>query len=60
GVIGIVAGKLTQNLYKPTLCLSIKDGVAKGSGRSVPGVDLYALLQAFAYSTFSRGWAKIP
>ncbi|MCI0184473.1 single-stranded-DNA-specific exonuclease RecJ [Sulfoacidibacillus ferrooxidans] len=51
GVIGIVAGKLTQNLYKPTLCLSIKDGVAKGSGRSVPGVDLYALLQAVQAQT---------
>lgn len=43
GVIGIVAGKARDRFYKPTLVvtLSSEDGVLKGSGRSIDGVDLY-------------------
>ncbi len=42
GVIGIVAGKLAERFYKPTLCISEENG--KGSGRTVPGLDLYRVL----------------
>lgn len=45
GVIGIVASRLKDRFGRPCIVLSVgKDGVAKGSGRSVPGVDLGAAI----------------
>ena len=44
GVIGIVASKLTEKFYKPSILLSIEDGEVKGSGRSIPGFDLHEAL----------------
>lgn len=44
GVIGIVASKITDLYYKPSILLCLEDGVAKGSGRSVPGFDLHNAL----------------
>lgn len=41
GVIGIVSSKVTDKYYKPSILLSFEDNIAKGSGRSVPGFDLY-------------------
>ncbi len=41
GVIGIVSSKVTDKYYKPSILLSFEDDMAKGSGRSVPGFDLY-------------------
>ncbi len=41
GVIGIVAGKLKEQFYRPSFVLAVgEDGTATGSGRSIPGVDL--------------------
>ena len=40
GVIGIVASKLVEEFFKPTIILSVVDGVAHGSGRSIPGFNL--------------------
>ena len=48
GVIGIVASKLVDAFHKPTLVLSIEDGVARGSGRSIPSFDLLAGLESCA------------
>ena len=43
GVIGIVAGRLKERLGRPALVIAVdEDGVGKGSGRSIPGVDLGA------------------
>lgn len=45
GVIGIVASKITEMYYKPSILLCFEeDGTAKGSGRSVPGFDLHNAL----------------
>ncbi len=44
GVIGIVASKLTEMYFKPTLLLCEEGEEAKGSGRSVPGFDLHDAL----------------
>jgi len=41
GVIGIVASKITDMYYKPSILICFEDGEGKGSGRSVPGFDLY-------------------
>ena len=46
GVIGIVASKLTEKFFKPTLLLSLEGDIAKGSGRSIPGFDLHSALCA--------------
>lgn len=41
GVIGIVAGRLKERFGKPAIVIALgEDGIGKGSGRSVPGVDL--------------------
>jgi single-stranded-DNA-specific exonuclease len=44
GVLGIVAAKLAARYYRPVLLLATQNGVGKGSGRSIPPVDLYAAL----------------
>ena len=50
GVIGIVASKLTEKFFKPTILICFEDGIGKGSGRSLPGFDLHeALVQSSEY-----------
>jgi single-stranded-DNA-specific exonuclease len=47
GVIGIVAGRLKEKLGKPAIVIALDDqGVGKGSGRSISGVDLGAAVLA--------------
>ncbi len=41
GVIGIVASKLVDRYYRPTILISLKDGIGKGSGRSVAEFNIY-------------------
>lgn len=57
GVIGIVAGRIKEQVRKPTIVLSIADnGIAKGSGRSMTGVNLgEAMLAARAAGLLSAG-----
>ncbi len=45
GVIGIVSSKITDIYFKPSILLCHEDNIAKGSGRSIPGFDLYSALQ---------------
>ena len=44
GVIGIVASKITELYYKPSVLISFEDGIGKGSGRSIEGFDLHEAL----------------
>jgi single-stranded-DNA-specific exonuclease len=48
GVVGIVAGRLAEQYGRPALVISIKsdEGIAVGSGRSVPGFPLHEALKA--------------
>lgn len=46
GVVGIVAGRIKERFNRPACVAGISDGVAKGSGRSVPGLDLGAAVIA--------------
>jgi single-stranded-DNA-specific exonuclease len=48
GVIGIVASKIVDAFYRPAIVLSIEDGVAHGSCRSIPGFDMLAALESCA------------
>jgi len=46
GVIGIVASRLTEEYYKPTIVLTNSNGLASGSARSVPGFDIYKAIDS--------------
>lgn len=46
GVLGIVASRLTETYYRPTIVLTESNGIASGSARSVSDFDLYAAISA--------------
>src|SRR6185503_6654142 len=48
GVIGIVASKLVDAFHRPAIVLSIEDGVAHGSCRSIPSFDMLGALERCA------------
>lgn len=45
GVIGIVASRLVERYYRPTIMLTTVDGVVKGSARSISGFDIHQALK---------------
>ncbi|MDZ7315081.1 MAG: single-stranded-DNA-specific exonuclease RecJ [candidate division KSB1 bacterium] len=45
GVIGIVASRMVEKYYRPTVLISTEEGIGKGSARSIPGFDLYEALK---------------
>lgn len=50
GVIGIVASRITEKFFKPTILICIEGKEGKGSGRSIPGFDLHeALVKSAGY-----------
>lgn len=50
GVIGIVASRLTEKYFKPTILICIEGDEGKGSGRSIPGIDIHqALVESSQY-----------
>jgi single-stranded-DNA-specific exonuclease len=46
GVVGIVASRLIDTYYRPTIILTESNGLVTGSARSVPGFDLYKAVEA--------------
>ena len=44
GVLGLVASALQEKYYLPTVVISVKDGVGKGSCRSIPGFNIFEAL----------------
>ena len=62
GVVGIVASRLTELYFRPTVVLTVIDGMASGSARSVAGFDIYDavkscrdLLENFCGHTYAVG-----
>lgn len=62
GIIGIVASRLTELYYKPSVVLTYSNGMATGSSRSVQGFDIYSavnstrdLLENFGGHTYAVG-----
>jgi len=46
GVIGIVCSRLVERFGRPTILLSLQEGICRGSGRSVEGFSLHAALES--------------
>ena len=46
GVIGIVASRLVEKYYRPTVVISLENGIGTGSARSISGFHLYHGLEA--------------
>ena len=67
GVIGIVASRLTELYYRPTVVMAIDGDVVTGSARSVAGFDIYSavesckdLLENFGGHTYAVGLSLKP
>jgi single-stranded-DNA-specific exonuclease len=58
GVIGIVASKLVDSFHRPAIVISIEDGMAHGSCRSIPRFDLLAALERCAGMMLKFGGHK--
>ena len=46
GVIGIVASRIIERYYRPTVMITIDNGIGKGSARSIPNFDIYSALKS--------------
>ncbi|MBW6459263.1 MAG: single-stranded-DNA-specific exonuclease RecJ [Bacteroidales bacterium] len=67
GVIGIVASRLIENYYRPTIVLTQSEGMVTGSARSIKGFDIYDavdacgdLLEHFGGHTYAAGLSLRP
>ncbi len=67
GVVGIVASRIVETFYRPTIMLATVDGVVRGSARSVAGYDIFAairecsdLLLQFGGHKVAAGMALMP
>ncbi|MDX5427150.1 MAG: single-stranded-DNA-specific exonuclease RecJ [Bacteroidota bacterium] len=67
GVIGIVASRLIENYFRPTVVFTESNGKLAGSARSVPGFDVYAALDAcsdvleqFGGHMYAAGMTLLP
>ena len=67
GVVGIVASRLTEVYYRPAVVLTLSDGMATGSARSVVGFNVYKavescrdLLENFGGHTYAVGLTLKP
>lgn len=49
GVVGIAASKVAEKFWRPTWMFQRKDGVCKGSARSIPGFDVTEAMQAVGH-----------
>jgi single-stranded-DNA-specific exonuclease len=58
GVIGIVASKLVDAFHRPAIVLSVEDGVAQGSCRSIPSFDMLGALERCAHLLMRFGGHK--
>ena len=59
GVIGIVAARIVEAFYKPTIMLATIDGVIRGSARSVVGYDIFAAIRECSDLLLQFGGHKV-
>ena len=67
GVVGIVASRIIEKYYKPTIVLTQSNGLITGSARSIKGFDIYEglskcenYLEQFGGHTFAAGMTLLP
>ncbi len=67
GIVGIVASRLIESYYRPTVVLTQSNGFVTGSARSIPGFDLYQaiescsdLLENFGGHMYAAGLTMLP
>lgn len=58
GVLGIVAGKLREKVNRPVVIISRNNEIYKGTGRSIPTVDLFSMLDRYRDDFISFGGHK--
>lgn len=46
GVVGLIASRLVEEFYRPSLAISIGQEISKGSARSIPGVNIIELIRS--------------
>lgn len=54
GLVGLVAGKISEKFYRPTVIVTNRDGEIAGSGRSIPGFNMIRALQQLPGTLFKR------
>lgn len=59
GVIGLAAGKLVEEYYRPAIVISKGEKVSRGSGRSIPGFDLISNLRNVSNLLIQAGGHKM-
>ena len=55
GIIGLVAAKLVQKYYRPSIVVSLGEEYGKGSVRSIPGVDIISVLRKHSHMFINLG-----
>ncbi|MFQ5507621.1 MAG: DHH family phosphoesterase, partial [Planctomycetota bacterium] len=55
GILGILAARLAERFRRPSLVLRIEEGLARGSGRSIRGIDLRSLLDRIELAGLRSG-----
>ena len=55
GVLGIVAGRIREQVNRPVVVVSKGEETYKGTGRSIPGVDLFSMLDKYREEFISFG-----
>ncbi len=58
GVVGVVASRLTHDLHRPCIVMGGENGLAKGSGRSIEGVNLVEILSSA--QALLKSWGGHP
>ncbi len=58
GVIGIVASRLVERYFKPTVMISLEAGIGRGSARSIPKLHIYNILEELNHMLIQYGGHK--
>lgn len=48
GIIGLIAGKITEEYYRPAIAISVGETVSKGSARSINGINIVEVIRKHA------------
>jgi single-stranded-DNA-specific exonuclease len=55
GIIGLIAGKLVETYYRPSIVISRKEGISKASARSISGINITKLIRTHSHLLLGVG-----